>query len=221
MAGRTIRSLLGLRDPLSGLTHCLGAAVGVVCLCLLMVRAATVVHVVSFAVFGAGMILLYLFSTLYHWVPYGEVRTRRLRKCDHIMICVFIAASYTPVCLVALPGAWGWSLFGVVWGLAVAGTVVKLFWLGAPRWLSTGFYIAMGWAAAVGFPALFRALSPAALTWLVAGGLCYTVGGVVYGLKRPNPWPEYFGFHEVFHVFVLAGSGCHFWLMYEHLARMA
>ncbi|MEF2145413.1 MAG: hemolysin III family protein [Desulfovibrionaceae bacterium] len=224
MTGGVVRApFLRLRDPLAGLTHLLGALGGVVALVLLLVRAvqeASTWHVASFAVFGAGMILLYTASTLYHWIPYGEVRTRRLRKFDHLMIFVMIAGTYTPICLVPLRGAWGWSLFGAVWGMALAGAVVKLFWMGAPRWLSTGFYILMGWAVVVGVWPLVQALQVGALLWLAAGGLAYTAGGVVYALKRPDPWPRVFGFHEIFHVFVLLGSFCHFWVMYEYVSRL-
>jgi hemolysin III len=215
------RAIWGLRDPLAGFTHLLGALGGVVALVLLLVRAAhqgTAWHLTSFAVFGAGMILLYTASTLYHWLPYGERRTARLRKLDHVMIFVMIAGTYTPICLVPLRGVWGWSIFGVVWGMALAGGVFKLFWMGAPRLLSTGFYIVMGWVAVVGIWPLVQALSPGAVFWLVAGGLSYTLGGVVYALKRPDPWPRVFGFHEIFHVFVLLGSFCHFWMMYAYIA---
>jgi hemolysin III len=217
------RPFLGLRDPLAGFTHLLGALGGVAALVLLMLRAAdmgSAWHAASFAVFGTSMILLYTASTLYHWIPYSERRTQRLRKLDHLMIFVMIAGTYTPICLVPLRGAWGWSIFGVVWGLAVAGSVVKLCWMSAPRWISTGFYILMGWVVVAAVWPLVRALTPGALLWLLAGGLSYTVGGVVYALRRPDPWPRVFGFHEIFHIFVLLGSFCHFWVMYAYIARL-
>ncbi len=208
---------------MSGATHCLGAALAVVGLVLMLVRVAVPPkpwHLVSFSVFGAGMIGLYVASTLYHWVPFGLERTRRLRKFDHIMIFVLIAASYTPICLVPLRGPWGWSLFGAAWGVALAGAAVKLFWLGAPRWLSTAMYIFMGWLVVVGVVPLVRGLPDGALHWLLAGGLSYTLGGIIYAFKRPDPWPNLFGFHEIFHCFVLLGSFCHFWVMYEYIAFM-
>lgn len=210
-------------ELMSGLTHCLGAAGAVVGLVLLLVRAASPVkpwHLASFAIFGAGMFGLYLASTLYHLVPYGPVRTRRLRKFDHIMIFALIAASYTPICLVPLRGPWGWSLLGAVWGLGLAGAVIKLFWLGAPRWLSTGVYLFMGWLAVVGVVPMVQNLSPGALAWLGAGGLAYTAGGCIYAIKKPDPWPGFFGFHEIFHCFVLAGTFCHFLVMYLYIARL-
>ncbi|SKA85360.1 hemolysin III [Paucidesulfovibrio gracilis DSM 16080] len=217
------RPFCGLRDPLAGLTHLLGALGGIAALVVLLVRAAThgtAWHVTSFAIFGAAMILLYTASTLYHWIPYAERRTRRLRKLDHLMIFVMIAGTYTPICLVPLRGAWGWSIFGVVWGLALAGSAVKLCWMNAPRWLSTGFYILMGWVVVAAVWPLVQALTPGALLWLLAGGLSYTLGGVVYALRRPDPWPRVFGFHEIFHIFVLLGSFCHFWVMYAYIAQL-
>ncbi|MBU1248188.1 MAG: hemolysin III family protein [Proteobacteria bacterium] len=208
---------------MSGLTHCVGATLAAVGLIVLIFRAIDPLkpwHLLSFVIFGLGMVGLYLASTLYHWVPYGPTRTRRLRTFDHIMIFVLIAASYTPICLVPLRGGWGWSLFGSVWAIALAGAITKLFWLNAPRWLSTALYIFMGWLVVVGVVPLVRNLETGALLWLMAGGLSYTVGGVIYAIKRPNPWPNNFGFHEIFHCFVLAGTLCHFWVMFAYIARL-
>lgn len=207
-------------ELMSGLTHGLGAAGAVVGLILLVIRADSPWHLSSFLIFGIGMFGLYLASTLYHLIPYGPVRTRRLRTFDHIMIFVLIAASYTPICLVPLRGPWGWSLFGSAWGIAAIGMFIKIFWLNAPRWLSTGIYIAMGWMAMAGVVPLVQNLSPGALSWLGAGGVAYTVGGVIYALKRPDPWPGFFGFHEIFHCFVLLGTFCHFWVMYQYIAAL-
>ena len=208
-----------LREPVNGLTHCVGALLAVVGLVLLVARASSPPqpwHIVGFAVFGAGMILLYTASTLYHWLPLSEAGTRLWRRIDHSMIFVYIAASYTPICLVPLRGAWGWSLFGVVWGLAVAGLFIKIFWLEAPRWLSPGLYVGMGWIAVVAFYPLLRTMPAAAVLWLVGGGVFYTIGAAIYALKRPNG--RFLGFHEIFHLFVIAGSMCHFWVMYRYVA---
>lgn len=213
-----------LRDPVSGLTHLAGAGLAVAGLVLLLVESCAPArpwHIVAFSLFGATAIGLYLASTCYHLIPYGEKRTPRLRQWDHIMIFFLIAGTYTPICLIPLRGPWGWSLFGVVWGLALAGLVLKLFWMRAPRWLSTGTYVVMGWLVLVGIYPLVKALSAGALAWLVAGGLFYTVGGVIYGLKRPNPWPGRFGFHEIFHILVMCGTFAHFWVMYRYVSAMA
>lgn len=213
-----------VRDPMSGLTHFIGfclAIAGLILLVLDSVDPLRTMHVVTFSVFGGGMILLYLASTLYHWLPLDERGTMYLRKLDHAMIFVYIAATYTPICLIGLKGEWGWSLFGAVWGLAVAGIITKLFWMNAPRWLSTAFYLGMGWLVIVGVAPLVRALQTGALFWLTLGGVMYSIGAAIYVVKRPDPWPRVFGFHEIFHVFVMAGSFCHFWVMYEYITRMS
>jgi hemolysin III len=209
-----------LKDPISGLTHLIGVILSFVGLILMVYEAAVAGkpwHVVSFAIFGASMILQYTASTIYHWLPLSPKGTKILRKLDHIMIFILIAGTYTPICLVPLRGAWGWSLFGSIWGLALAGLFLKLFWLEAPRWLSTLIYGIMGWLVIVAIWPLVQVLSLAGLMWLAAGGFFYTVGAVIYGIKKPDPWPGVFGFHEIFHVFVLFGSFCHFWLMYRFI----
>ncbi len=206
-----------LRDPMSGLTHCIGAALAVLGTVLLIMRSVNPAmpwHIVTFSIFGGGMILLYTASTLYHWLPLSEKGIRVLRRVDHSMIFFYIAATYTPICLIPLRGPWGWSIFGVIWGLAFLGIGMKVFWLHAPRWFSTGIYLAMGWLVMVGIYPLYLALSGAALTWLVAGGVLYSLGAVIYALKWPDPLPKFFGFHEIFHLFVIGGSFCHFVMMY-------
>jgi hemolysin III len=209
--------VIPFRDPVSGLTHMIAALLAVLATVLLILRVSSPAmpwHIVTFSIFGGGMILLYTASTLYHWLPVSEAGVRFLRRVDHSMIFFYIAATYTPICLIPLRGPWGWSLFGVIWGLALAGIVMKIFWLHAPRWLSTAIYLAMGWMALVGVYPLVMNLSIAALAWLAGGGLVYSAGAVIYALKRPDPWPGRFGFHEIFHLFVIGGSFCHFVVMY-------
>lgn len=209
-----------LRDPVSGLTHCIGAALAVLATVLLIVRSVNPAlpwHIVTFSIFGGGMILLYTASTLYHWLPVSEYWVGVLRRVDHSMIFFYIAATYTPICLIPLRGPWGWSMFGGVWGLALAGILMKVFWMNAPRKLSTGIYLAMGWLVLVGIYPLVRTMSPASLVWLVAGGLVYSVGAVIYAIKWPDPFPRHFGFHEIFHLFVIGGSFCHFVVMYWYV----
>lgn len=209
----TTRLLSRLKDPASALTHFLGALLSAVGLGVLISRAlaaGTVWHLVSFPIFGAGLLLLYTASTLYHSLRLPPGPTATLRRLDHIMVFVLIAASYTPFCLLPLRGPWGWSLFGTVWGLAAAGAVLKLLWLDAPRWVSVGFYLAMGWLVVVAVYPLAKTAPPASLAWLAAGGLFYTVGAVGYAIKWPSPWPGRFGFHDVWHLFVMGGSLSHF-----------
>ncbi len=211
--------MLKLREPLNGFIHAIGAALAVVGLVLLILKGleptGSTWHVVTFSIFGAALILLYLCSTLYHWLPLTEVGVRRLKRLDHTMIFVLIAATYTPICLLPLRGPWGWSLFGVVWTIALMGIVFKLFWLGAPRWLSTAIYIVMGWVVLVAIWPLTQMVELGAVVWLALGGLAYTVGAVIYGLKRPNF--SRMGFHEIFHVFCVVGSVCHYWMIYRYI----
>tara|TARA_Y100001954_G_scaffold239644_1_gene317580 strand:+ start:9635 stop:10252 length:618 start_codon:yes stop_codon:yes gene_type:complete len=205
---------------MSGLTHCIGAllaVLGTVLLILRSVNPAMPWHIVTFSIFGGGMILLYTASTLYHWLPVSEKWVRFLRRVDHSMIFFYIAATYTPICLITLRGPWGWSLFGVIWGLAIGGIFMKIFWLSAPRWFSTLVYLAMGWLALVGIYPLVQSLPWEALFWLAGGGIVYSIGAVVYAIKWPDPFPERFGFHEIFHLFVIGGSACHFALMYWYV----
>ena len=210
-----------LRDPVSGFTHFIGAILSVIGLIVLIYKSTDPVkpwHLATFSVFGAALILLYTSSTLYHWLPVSEKGIQCMRRVDHIMIFILIAATYTPICLIPLRGPWGWSLFGSIWGLAMLGIFLKVFWLQAPRWFSTSVYILMGWVAIVGILPLVRALHIDGFLWILAGGLFYTSGAIIYAVRKPDPWPRFFGFHEVFHVFVMLGSLSHFWVMYRYVA---
>ncbi|MBI3586945.1 MAG: hemolysin III family protein [Ignavibacteriales bacterium] len=212
-----------LRDPVSGLIHFVGLLLSIAGLVLLVTYAAVEHkpwHIAAFTIFGTSLILLYTASSLYHLLPLSERGVAILRRIDHIMIYILIAGTYTPVCLVALRGPWGWSLFGVVWGLAIAGVVLKLFWMTAPRWLSTVFYLGMGWMAVIAITPLIQALPIEGIVWLVAGGLFYSSGAVIYGIKRPNIIPGILGFHELWHLFVMAGSFSHFWVMLRYVLAM-
>jgi hemolysin III len=212
--------VLVLRDPASGFLHFVGALLSVAALVLLVCRAAlegTAWHVVSYAIFGSGMILLYVASTACHWFQPPDKPAHWLEKLDHVMIYVLIAATYTPVCLVVLRGPWGWSIFGAVWGLAVLGAVLKFVRFRMPVWLNAGLYVALGWVAAVAAVPLARALPTSALVWMLIGGACYTVGAVVFALRWPRIVKDVFSHHEIFHILVLGGSFCFFWTMYAHV----
>ncbi len=215
-----------IKDPVSGFTHLAGAIASVVGLVFLIIMAAFYSNekawdIVSFTIFGVGLILLYTFSSLYHLLNVGETATRVLRKFDHIMIYILIAATYTPICLGPLRGGWGWSIFGIVWGLAVIGTVLTATWINAPRWLTTSIYLAMGWTVIIAiYPmiTIFNELNAlSSLWWLLAGGIFYTIGAVIYGLKWPPLKNKYFGFHEIFHIFVMLGSLCQYWFIIKYI----
>ena len=187
------------------LTHALGAVLSVAGLVVLVVFSAlygTIWHVVSTAIFGTTLVVLYTASTLYHSAR-GERLKRFFRKLDHAAIFLLIAGSYTPFLLVTLRGPWGWSLFGVVWGLGLTGVLLKFWFTGRFSVISTLIYLGMGWLAMVALKPLVAALPGAGLRWLIAGGVCYTAGTAFYVWKR---LPYH---HAVWHLFVLAGSACH------------
>lgn len=207
-------------DYWSGLTHFFGILFAAAATILLLTTGGselTVYQIVSYSIFGGGMILLYSASTLYHWLPLSDEKLLIFRRIDHIMIFVFIAASYTPICLITLKGAWGWSIFGSVWGFTIAGLILKLFWIEAPRILYTSIYLMMGWIIVIAIYPLWISISSEALTWIAVGGVFYSVGAVIYALKKPVLIPEKFGFHELFHIFILAGSFSHFIAVYYYI----
>lgn len=202
------------RDPMSALTHLIGALLSVIGLVIMLAIATSRGEtegkvIVSVLAFGFGMILLYTASFVYHAYT-GEASTiRRLKKLDHSMIFILIAGSYTPFCLLVLTGSIQLILTVAIWATAVIGVLLMIFWIGMPRWLNTLLYIVMGWLALIALKPLYTALPPAGFWLLVAGGVFYTVGGLMYALKWPDIWKN-FGFHEVFHVFVMLGSLCHY-----------
>jgi len=208
------------RDPISGLTHFIGIILSVIGTIALLTRndePFTAYHTASFFIFGFSMTLLYTISTLYHWLPLSEKNLIIVRKIDHIMIFVFIAASYTPVCLITLRESWGWVIFYIVWVLTLAGFFLKLFWIKAPRFLYTSIYLLMGWIIIAAILPLSKVMPAQGLLWLALGGVFYSAGAVIYAIKKPDPLPNVFGFHEIFHLFIMAGSFSIFWMIYKYV----
>lgn len=200
-----------LRDPINSITHIVGAGlsvVGLIFLVIFSVMYGTVINIIGCTIFGVSLILLYTFSALYHGVNVNEKVTNILRKFDHIMIFILIAGTYTPIALGPLIGPWGWSIFGITWGIAIIGTIINAITLKAPRWLSTSLYVLMGWICLVAIVPMIQTFSIPALLLLLLGGISYTVGAVIYGKKKPNF--KKLGFHEIFHIFVILGSICHY-----------
>jgi len=202
----------------NSITHGLGIALSVAGLVVLVVLASlhtTVWHIVSFSIFGASLVLLYTASTLYHSFRSPRVK-QVLHIIDHSSIYLLIAGSYTPFVLVTLRGAWGWSLFGVVWGIALAGIVLKTFFTGRYKMASTILYLLMGWMIVVAIKPLAHAVPVGGIVWLAAGGLAYTIGAVIY-MWKTIPYH-----HAIWHLFVLAGSICHYFsvLLYVLPARV-
>jgi hemolysin III len=199
------------KEPFNSYSHMLGVLLSIAGLVALVIQSrGQSLRVVGFSIYGASLILLYSASTIYHWLELSPRGNDFLRRFDHTAIFLLIAGSYTPVCLVTLRGGWGWSLFALVWSLAFAGAVLKLFFQHLPSWLTATIYVGMGWLAITAIGPLAHALPARGLVWLFAGGLAYSIGAVIYALERPDPFPQVFGHHEIFHIFVLAGSALHF-----------
>ena len=207
-----------IREPVNAWSHLAGLVLATIGTVTLLHLAQGTARTVAFAVYGGSLILLYAASTIYHALPLPSHRLRPLRTLDHIAIYFLIAGTYTPVAIVTLHGGSGWLLLGAAWAIAVAGIPFKIWWLDAPIWLSTGIYLAMGYMALLAAAPLAAAVPASGLAWLVAGGLAYTVGAIIFTRERPNPFPGVFGHHEIWHMFVLAGSGCHFAFMLLHVA---
>ncbi len=209
-----------LREPVNGLTHLLGIPLSITALILLVyfaVQHATAAHIVAFSIYGTSLVLLYTASTLYHLLPLAKKGVKFLRRIDHMMIYVLIAGTYTPLCLIALRGVWGYTMLVVIWVIAAVGIVLKVVWFNAPRWLSALSYLLMGWLVAITIPQLIQTVSPGGLAWLAAGGILYTVGAILYATKWPKLPLKHFDFHAVFHIFILLGSFSHFILMFRYI----
>lgn len=212
-----------IREPGSAITHFIGMMMAVFAAAPLLIKSALFSggkSLLALSIFCISMILLYGASATYHSLNIGEKALRIFRKLDHMMIFVLIAGSYTPVCLIVLGGKAGYTLLAVVWGIALFGMTLKACWITCPKWFSSVIYIAMGWVCLAVFGSLWNVLPHAAFGWLLAGGIIYTIGGVIYALKLPifNGKHEFFGSHEIFHLFVMGGSICHFIFMYLYVA---
>lgn len=208
-----------IKDPGSAITHFIGMLMAIFAAIPLLIKAArepSRIYIIAITIYAVSLILLYAASTTYHTFNKSRKVNTILKKIDHMMISVLIAGSYTPICLLVLGGKTGLILLTIVWAFAIAGILIKAFWVFCPKWVSSVLYIGMGWTCVLAFTQLLNSLSPAAFGWLLAGGIIYTVGGVIYALKLPifNSKHKYFGSHEIFHLFVMAGSACHFVVMY-------
>ena len=211
-----------IKDPGSAITHFIGMLMAVFAATPLIIRALSApdtVHVISLTIFIVSMILLYAASTTYHTFDLSPKVNMILKKLDHCMIFVLIAGSYTPVCLLALDRKQGIPLLVLVWATAIIGIIIKIFFINCPHWVSSIIYIGMGWTCVLVFKPLLANLPASAFAWLLAGGIIYTVGGIIYGLKLPifDKLPKDFGSHEIFNLFVMGGSICHFIFMYAYL----
>lgn len=209
------------REPGNSLSHLIGAILSVFALIILLWKAyqinGSMLTYIAYTIFGISLILLYSASSLYHGVKASERVIFFLRKFDHAMIYVLIAGTYAPFCLISLKGPLGYSLFTVISILAICGILFKLVWFHCPRWLSTFFYIAMGWMAIFVVKPLFQYLDVSGITFLFVGGILYTIGGFIYGLQPKWLEFKFAGHHEIFHIFILFGSLFHFITIYFYV----
>ncbi len=201
-------NFLRMKEPGNTLTHFIPFLAGIVGLFFLIGSAPSPSKMITAAIFGVSVILLYGASSLYHWIRTTPEKTLLLRKIDHIAIFFLIAGTYTPVSYFGLEGAWKWSILILVWSIVALGTFLKIFFMQMPRWISTLLYLGLGWVAIIPFAEFLRLLPMGAIILMIAGGIAYTIGGVIYGIKR------FRYFHETFHCFVALGTLLHFFMIY-------
>ncbi|MBO6794107.1 MAG: hemolysin III family protein [Balneolaceae bacterium] len=211
--------LFPIREPFNAFTHLFGALVALAGTVLLIQNSTIdpVSYKLSFIVYGITVFLMFASSALYHTVQVSERTEEIYRMIDHIMIYLVIAGSYTPICAIALDGKWQLGMLLGIWIFAAIGVLKKVFWLHAPRWFSTGLYLLMGWVAVIIFPQIWGVLPKGFSLWIIIGGLFYTIGAIIYGLKKPDPAPTWFGHHGIWHLFVIGGAFSHFWAIYNYL----
>ncbi len=200
-----------LREPVNSLTHWGGAVLAFIGLiALLIVGWDTPAKIISLVIYGVSLILLFSASATYHMVQVKDKALEIFRKIDHAAIYLLIAGTYTPFCVNAFTGFWKWGMLSIIWTLAVIGIVVKVFYIRAPRWVNAGIYVLMGWISVTAAGQMLAALPAWVLAWLIIGGVIYTLGAIVYMTKIFNFKPGVFGFHEVWHIFVLLAAAAHF-----------
>jgi hemolysin III len=210
--------LYKLRQPISGLTHLIGAISAMFGqLVLLTFSNNQFFEKASLIIYSASLFLMFLTSSIYHLVRSTPRVTGVLRNLDHAAIYLLIAGTYTPFCIIAFDGFWRWGMLTIIWSLALVGIVVKIWMIQAPRWITAGVYVVMGWLCLFAVREMLATLSPNTIGWLLAGGVIYTAGAVVYITRRMDFIPDVFGFHEVWHIFVLMGAAAHFVAVYSLL----
>jgi hemolysin III len=199
-----------LRPRLRGVSHQYAFFVAIVLGPALVLIADGAGRRVGAAIFAAAVATMFGVSALYHRITWQPRARRWMRRLDHAAIFLLIAGTYTPFALLALSGVWRWTILPIVWGGALAAIILKLAWVDGPKWLSVAIGIALGWVGVVALPQLWSHAGPAGIVLLGIGGVLYTAGAVVYARQRPDPVPAVFGYHEVFHAFVIAAAGCQY-----------
>ncbi len=207
------------RDPVSGLIHLFSALLALVGLVLLLVLTnGQGLKQLSMGIYGVSLVTLFTASAVYHLANPAESALLKLRKFDHSAIYVLIAGTYTPILINFFSGFLRWGFLVLIWGIALAGVIVKLFVINAPRWVTAGVYLVMGWMAVLIVKPMLQSMPSAALWWMLAGGLTYSIGAIIYITKKMDFWPGVFGFHEVWHVFVSLAALCHFVMIFRYIA---
>jgi hemolysin III len=210
---------LNIREPASFYTHIAGFILSIAGFTALLIAPSADPHKkVALVIYGTSVMVLFLASSLYHAFKADENGTSLLRKFDHTAIYVMIAGTYTPFIYEYLDGWWRWGILIAQWGIVLGGTLLTFAWVNKPRSLSAALYCAMGWVALVPMYKLWQAMPRGVFALCIAGGAAYTAGAIIYARKRPDPVPGVFGFHEVFHVFVLAGAGLFYWAVLQYVA---
>ena len=223
MTAKLKRGITKVKDPGSALTHFIAMILAIIAAIPLLSKAghdSGHMHISALAIFILSMIGLYAASTIYHTLDISPKINKLLRKIDHMMIFILIAGTYTPVCMIVLGDKTGWTMLTLVWGIAIVGILINALWITCTKWFSSLIYIAMGWVCILAITKILSSMTRAGFMWLLAGGIIYTVGGIIYAMKLPffNSRHRYFGSHEIFHLFVMGGSLCHYVMMYRFVA---
>jgi hemolysin III len=207
------------RDPVSSWIHLISALLSVVGLAALLVFGrSSPIKELSLLIYGLTLVLMFSSSTLYHSIRTNPTTLLRLRKMDHSSIYLLIAGSYTPLCLYFFTGFWHLGFLAIIWVFGLAGIIIKVFIIDAPRWVTAGIYLVMGWLSVFAVKEMLATMPAGALLWLLAGGMFYTVGALVYITRKLDFVPNVFGFHEVWHIFVSLGALCHFIMIFVYIA---
>jgi hemolysin III len=208
-----------IREPINGLTHLAGAIAAIPgTIGMILVSWGSAIKIVSVSIYGAGLTAMFLASGIYHSANVKASTLKILRKLDHSAIFLLIAGTYTPFCLIGFTGFWRWGLLGIIWAIAAAGILTKIFLPNTRRWLHTLMYVFMGWLCIMAAPQIATMLPKNTIVWLFTGGVIYTLGALVYATKSLDFLPGKFGFHEVWHIFVLLGAAAHFLAIMSLLA---
>lgn len=211
-----------LHDPVSGLMHLVAAVVaGLGLFALMYLGRGSLSKQASLVIYGLSLIAMFTASATYHLVNGSPATSKFLRKIDHSSIYLVIAGTYTPICLYFFTGFWQWGMVALIWTFALVGILVKLVFIHAPRPLTVVIYLVMGWLGVFAIPEMVNAMPAGAIGWLFAGGIFFTLGAVVYALKKPDWYPNVFGFHEIWHIFVILGCLCHFIVIAAYVAAPA